>query len=150
MADATKGVRAKEAQRLRREKQSSYKKYHKLDVIEMLQGVVGLSKADLSDVFDAFCEVLRDLASEECVVFLPKFGSFIFEPKHIRKQWNSKEAKTLYYQGSKVSFRIARSLKQLLRKNFRKNCYALADLNQMKPEDFKPPRKATWLNREKS
>lgn len=111
-----KSFLALEKKRLRKEKVKKYKQYRKGDIVDALHGVVKLPKKDIGAVFDAICELLVDLASEESVVYLPRVGKFIFEPKHVRRIWNPKEQKSLFYQNPKVSFRCSRQTQEFTQK----------------------------------
>ena len=125
----------------RREHEKSLKNYKKSELIDMLCGVIDLPKEKISEVFSAVCDLLVELSFSESVVHIPTFGKFIFEPTKKRKIWNPKEEKSLIYQNPKVTFRISHKLRSRLRKEYRRNCYQLAELNNLKKDDFKPPKK---------
>lgn len=125
--------------RLWREKVKGFKKYQKTEIVDALHGVVNIPKSKVSELFDAFCDLMVEISFEESVVMLPRFGKFVFEPKAVQKIWNPKEGKSLFYQNPKVTFRAAQRLKSSLRKTFRKNCYQLLDLNADAAPDFKAP-----------
>ena len=113
--------------------------YRKKQIVELLSGVLELPKEKVEEVFGAFCDLLTELSFTECVIEIPKFGKFICKPTNNQKIWNPKEGKSLIYQNPKVSFKLAHKLRSLLRKQYRRNCYQLSELNNMKKEDFKPP-----------
>lgn len=113
--------------------------YSKKQIVELISGVLELPKDKVEDVFEALGDLLTELTFTECVIQIPKFGKFVCKPKHSQKIWNPKEGKTLIYQNPKVAFKLSHKLRSLLRKQYRRNCYQLSDLNNMKKEDFKPP-----------
>lgn len=131
----------------RKEKIKNYKQYKKSEVVNMLHGVVDLPRERIVEVYDAICDLFTELAFKEGVVFLPRFGKFIFEPKARKRMWNPKEEKTLIYQNPRVTFKIAHKLKTILRKEHRRNCYQLAELNNIDPKDFKPAERRTKLKK---
>jgi len=143
------GSTQQEKRKRQREKEQALKHYRKTEIVELLCGVCELPRDKIADVFSAFCDLLVELSFTESVVHIPKFGKFVFEPKAQRKIWNPKEEKSLIYQNPKVSFRLSYKLRSLLRKQYRRNCYQLADLNKLTQSDFKPPKKWSKLNNTK-
>lgn len=133
----------RKSSRQRKKEASEYEKslphYKKKQIIELLSGVLDLPKEKIDQVFDALSDLLTELAFTECVIQIPKFGKFVCKPKNNQRIWNPKEEKTLIYQNPKVVFKLSQKLRSLLRKQYRKNCYQLNELNNMKKEDFKPP-----------
>lgn len=123
----------------KKKREASYKLYKKTEIVDLLTGVCGLPRQKVNDVFTAFCDLLVEIAHTESIVQLPKFGRIIFEPKCKRRVWNPKEERTLLYQNPRVTFRLSYKLRSMLRKQFRRNCYQLAELNNLTPSDFKPP-----------
>lgn len=123
----------------KKKREAGYKLYKKMEIVDLLTGVSGLPKQKVNDVFNAFCDLLVEIAHTESIVQFPKFGRLIFEPKNKRRVWNPKEGRTLLYQNPRVTFRLSYKLRSMLRKQFRRNCYQLAELNNLTPRDFKPP-----------
>lgn len=122
----------------KKKREATYKLYKKTEIVDLLTGVSGLPKQKVNDVFTAFCDLLVEIAHTESIVQLPKFGRLVFEPKNKRQIWNPKEGRTLLYQNPRVTFRLSYKLRSMLRKQFRRNCYQLAELNNLTPRDFKP------------
>lgn len=141
MAQEKKLSAQQEAKRKRREYEKTLKHYKKTEIVDMLCGVLDLPRDKVSEAFSAVCDLLVELSFTESIVSIPKFGRFVFEPTKQRKIWNPKEAQSLIYQNPKITFRVAHKLRSMLRKKYRRNCYQLADLNNVKKEDFKPPKK---------
>ena len=136
------------AQREKRRAQiNGFRHYKKSELIDMLHGVVDLPRDKVAEVFEAVSDLMTELAFKESVVYLPRFGKFIFEPKSLKKFWNPKEEKSLLYQNPRITFKPSHKLKTLLRKEYRRNCYQLAELNNLNPEDFKPAQKWTKLKK---
>jgi len=135
--DDSKSRKTKKREAFEHEK--TLRQYNRKQIVELLSGELGMPKEKIAEFYDAFTDLLIEVSFTECVFHIPKFGKFVFQPTHNQKIWNPKEGKSLIYQNPKVSFKLSRKLRSLLRKQYRKNCYQLSDINKMKKEDFKPP-----------
>lgn len=143
-----KKLNAYEKKLRRREYEKSLKHYRKTEIVDLLCGVLDIPRDQISDVFSALCDLLVELSFTESIVHLPKFGRFIFEPKAQRRIWNPKEQRALIYQNPSVGFKVGSKLRSLLRKQYRRNCYQLAELNKVPNGQFKPPEK--WNRKEET
>jgi nucleoid DNA-binding protein len=121
----------------RRKREAGYKLYKKTEIVELLAGVCDLPKQKIGNVFDAFCDLLVEISHTESIVQFPKFGRIIFEPKSKRRIWNPKEGRVLLYQNPRITLRLANRLRIMLRRQFRRNCYQLYELNGLTPTEYK-------------
>jgi nucleoid DNA-binding protein len=139
----------KKLRKSRKEIEKNLKQYRKSEIVDMLCGVLDLPRDKILDVYNALTDLLIELSFTEAVIHFPKFGKFIFEPLSKRKIWNPKEKKSLIYQNPKISFKISHKLRSMLRKQYRRNCYQLAELNKITDTEFKPPINWSKVNEEK-
>jgi len=139
----------KKLRKSRKEIEKNLKQYRKSEIVDMLCGVLDLPRDKILDVYNALTDLLIELSFTEAVVHFPKFGKFIFEPLSKRKIWNPKEKKSLIYQNPKMSFKTSHKLRSMLRKQYRRNCYQLAELNKVTDTEFKPPINWSKINEEK-
>jgi len=139
----------KKLRKSRKEIEKNLKQYRKSEIVDMLCGVLDLPRDKILDVYNALTDLLIELSFTEAVVHFPKFGKFIFEPLSKRKIWNPKEKKSLIYQNPKMSFKTSHKLRSMLRKQYRRNCYQLAELNKITDTEFKPPINWSKINEEK-
>jgi len=120
----------------RRKREASYKLYKKMEIVDLLTGVCDLPKAKIGNVFDAFCDLLVEISHTESIIQFPKFGRIIFEPKFQRRIFNPKLDRTVIYQNPRITLRLSARLRTLLRKQFRRNCYQLYELNGLTPSVY--------------
>lgn len=130
----------------RRKREKSYKLYKKTEIVELLTGVCDLPKTKIGNVFDALCDLLVEISHTESIVQFPRFGRIIFEPKFKRKFFNSKLEKQVVYQNPRITLRLSSRLRNLLRKQFRRNCYQLYELNGLSPSVYKSETKKKGVN----
>ena len=130
---------AKQKKQEATEYEKTLPRFNKKKIVDLLSGVVELPKEKVEEVLEALSDLLCELTFTECVIQIPKFGKFICKPQHNQRVFNPKEGRTFIYQNPKVTFKLSSRLRGLLRKQYRRNCYQLSELNNMKIEDFKPP-----------
>ena len=130
----------------RRKREAGYKTYKKMEIVQLLAGVVDLPKQKIGQVFDALSDLLVEIAHTESIFQFPKFGRIIFEPKNKKKIWNPKEGRTLLYQNPRITFRSSHKLRIMLRRQFRRNCYQLYELNGLPKREYKSLRQKKGQN----
>jgi nucleoid DNA-binding protein len=139
----------KERKLQRREIEKNLKQYRKSEIVDMLCGVLDLPRDKILDVCNALTDLLIELSFTEAIVHFPKFGKFVFEPLSKRKIWNPKEKKSLVYQNPKMTFKPSHKLRSMLRKQYRRNSYQLAELNKISDTKHKQPTSWSKITEEK-